>query len=494
MSKKEATISILLFSALLILNEKGSEAASETFPIPSFDSRFYYGGRWIRNETTSHGVAARADWPCSSIEFVLEWDCAIPENLEEVINREKSQEENSLLEGGAERRTSYIELSMFNLRTRMAVKITPMQKSSLQTNLEQYIEGPSYSISPPGSDIYDAPQKVKIELPNECIAAGPTLKNRYLIALVKLSEAEPFAPGIGNTLLRPSVVNFYGISDASSGIRIIAKNEGFHSQKVHLEFVGASDTAGYCVDGTPDIGMVDGFLNGWKYGNCDYGFPGRITNLLEQDSHNQNTTKTIDYSYSVIAIAGIGLLQNANHAFEWIMGPGTMLDYYNKKLLSEPESFITTGSEEDPVLTIVSLGGNDYNHQNGDVPTQEEFSQGMANFLMEKVWIDPNSVMFKRVLLICGMGWPQEVDVDPDNNRCRPCPYVQKAALDWNAKHPDMKVGYQFIPCDGSVVPNLNGTQDMGCLDHKNRLGQMHVAEFLKPRIEEEIQIFLGGT
>ena len=101
----------------------------------------------------------------------------------------------------------------------------------------------------------------------------------------------------------------------------------------------------------------------------------------------------------------------------------------------------------------------------------------------------------KRVLLICGMGWPQEVDQNPDDNRCHPCPYVEQAAKDWNSNHKqnssNLEVGYQFIPCDGSVVSN-NQDEDLGCNDHKNRHGQLQVAQFLLPRISEEIQILLN--
>ena len=119
------------------------------------------------------------------------------------------------------------------------------------------------------------------------------------------------------------------------------------------------------------IDLIDGFLNGWKYGNCDYGMPGRVTELLK----NNNSENTI-YSYSVIAIAGIGLIQNANHDFEWVMGSKTMMDYYPRILLSQNEVIIDTNQEILPTLTIISLGGNDYNHQNGNVPSQEEFTQG----------------------------------------------------------------------------------------------------------------------
>ena len=90
---------------------------------------------------------------------------------------------------------------------------------------------------------------------------------------------------------------------------------------------------------------------------------------------NNNSENTI-YSYSVIAIAGIGLIQNANHDFEWVMGSETMMDYYPRILLSQNEVTTDTNQEILPTLTIISLGGNDYNHQNGNVPSQEEFTQG----------------------------------------------------------------------------------------------------------------------
>ena len=45
--------------------------------IPPSDSRIQYEGRWIINGTTSHGNAARADWPCSGIHFIVEVQCGI---------------------------------------------------------------------------------------------------------------------------------------------------------------------------------------------------------------------------------------------------------------------------------------------------------------------------------------------------------------------------------------------------------------------------------
>ena len=45
-------------------------------------------------------------------------------------------------------------------------------------------------------------------------------------------------------------------------------------------------------------------------------------------------------------------------------------------LLSQNEVTTDTNQEILPTLTIISLGGNDYNHQNGNVPSQEEFTRG----------------------------------------------------------------------------------------------------------------------
>ena len=43
------------------------------------------------------------------------------------------------------------------------------------------------------------------------------------------------------------MVKFYGISEISPGVELIPFKKEIGQKRVHLEFVGASDTAGYCV-------------------------------------------------------------------------------------------------------------------------------------------------------------------------------------------------------------------------------------------------------
>ena len=103
---------------------------------------------------------------------------------------------------------------------------------------------------------------------------------------------------------------------------------------------------------------------------------------------------------SVQAIAGIGLTQNANAAQPWQLGKATMAEYYNQTLpvpgpyvLSLPQKLspqpnVGIVGPYNPLprlfpapLVVVSLGGNDYNHQEGNVPTNATFTEGTRNFL-----------------------------------------------------------------------------------------------------------------
>ena len=140
-----------------------------------------------------------------------------------------------------------------------------------------------------------------------------------------------------------------------------------------IEFVGASDTAGYCVDGQSSFNVIQYGLEGWKYENCDLGNVGNLGYVsfcvvcvchlfMYSLSLNRHLFQA---DISVPSISGIGLTQNANAKYSWIMGRETAKDYWNFTLQksSYPWSFSTWR----PDLVYISLGGNDYNHQNGDV-------------------------------------------------------------------------------------------------------------------------------
>ena len=103
-----------------------------------------------------------------------------------------------------------------------------------------------------------------------------------------------------------------------------------------------------------------------------------------------------------------------------------MADLHSRTLQSQEKpqwnySKETAGAD----LVVVSLGGNDYNHQKGKVPDDAAFAEAYATFL------DGLYAQYERsgrdelvVVSVCGQGSPAEAAYDPDNNRCRPCPHV----------------------------------------------------------------------
>ena len=86
----------------------------------------------------------------------------------------------------------------------------------------------------------------------------------FNVKLTKLTEASTFGTGIGSEVLSPSTFKFYGLilDENSSLLELSPKTR-------KMEFIGASDTAGFCVDGNTSMGIIDYGLEGWKYYNCE---------------------------------------------------------------------------------------------------------------------------------------------------------------------------------------------------------------------------------
>ncbi|KAH8095472.1 GDSL-like Lipase/Acylhydrolase [Aureococcus anophagefferens] len=316
------------------------------------------------------GVAT-ADWPCSSLRFG-------------VVN------------------ASRFSVTWRGARTRLLATAFDASGAVLT---EQELVGPSVELP------FAAPQKDDVALP-----AGAAR-----VALRKLTSATPYSAGVGKVL--PSVVELHGLDVPGLAAAAPAPRR--------VDFVGASDTAGYCVDGTVNTSSVADKLLGWEYANCAYGYPGVLGRALGAD-------------VSVQALAA-RVSRNANAASPWQIGEATMAELSTRSLQTRNESW----DGDAPDLAVVSLGGNDFNHQGGDVPSNET---------------------------------PAEAAFDPDNNRCKPCPHVEAAVDAYQTANPARRAAYVFVPCDGTVVTDHG---DIGCDGHKNRAGQAEVARFLEPKLRE---------
>uniref|UniRef100_A0A7S4VUL4 SGNH hydrolase-type esterase domain-containing protein n=1 Tax=Ditylum brightwellii TaxID=49249 RepID=A0A7S4VUL4_9STRA len=386
------------------------------------NDNLYFEGRWILNQDQDSAIS---DWPCSAFRFRVRV--------------------------GDPSKTT-VRLVWYGLRTRILVTVRIDGVSE-----EKIYSGPSTSLR-------WWKTSTSISFPSE---------GDFDVSVHKLTTAAPFGMGIGGDVLKPSKLEIYGVRISGDAIQIPVVNP----PPLRFDIIGASDTAGYCVDGTPETSSSSYILEGWKYENC-YRTSGSV---LAQRFNAQ-------VSYQ--AASGMGLTQNAMASQEWQLGSLTMPEYINRTLMTDKTPLWPYPEHPAPDLVIVSLGGNDYNHQGDNVPSDAEFNAAYEELLLQLFMyygvVNEDKTIrqgkIPKIVSICGQGSPNE---GTDQNRCRPCPHVEEAVQKFqenNAVDLAIAVDYIFIPCDGSVV---TGTNDIGCDGHKNALGQLQVANYLEPRLKD---------
>eukprot|EP00957_Ditylum_brightwellii_P116181 8862098-Ditylum_brightwellii.AAC.1 len=172
--------------------------------------------------------------------------------------------------------------------------------------------------------------------------------------------------GLANSIFDPSIVKVYGF-DQEGGIELLPFEQV--PERI-LDFIGASDTAGYCVDGTRDMSDVYSELAGWEYDNCDSTVGGDLA-------------KRFQAQVSFQASAGMGVTQNAAAAEQWQLGPLPLPALINRTLMTNSKERWPYETRPLPDLVVVSLGGNDFNHQGGHVPTDAKFSSAYKDLLLD---------------------------------------------------------------------------------------------------------------
>eukprot|EP00051_Salpingoeca_urceolata_P028642 m.487699 g.487699 ORF g.487699 m.487699 type:complete len:480 (-) comp25210_c0_seq1:43-1482(-) len=445
--------------------------------IPADDLRLEYVGRWQRLEattdndttvtTTTDTPVMRADWPCSELRVRVRITPPPPS---------PSPPSTS---------SPVLPLVWYGERARLNVTVVPLSDG----HTPSYVYESQLLVGPFAKDpLVPHPRTVtNITLPGPA-GQPPTAVNTtavstdlvannssadYMVHISKLSTAAPYGTGIGERLLKGSMVQVFGFGAPSDTTITVLPAAPARNQNNRLILaVGASDTAGWCVDGTPHTNAAAFGALGWLFENCQWSYTAALGRAFDAD-------------VSVQAISGIGLTQNANAKQQWEMGDLTMPEYFNRTVQEDAsqQGLWNFSLGQRPDVILVSLGGNDYNHQDGMVPTNATFTRRFGDFarFLFAVVASPTS----QVVVVCGMGSPLEAKLDPDNNRCRPCPHVSDAVAALRHIIPtawSSRLTYRFVPCDGSVI---SGQGDIGCNGHKNRIGQAKVAAFLTPTIAD---------
>lgn len=278
-------------------------ASSFPVAVPANDSRLLLEGRWSVTGTT-----AIADWPCSTLRFRI----------------------------GASVAGASAVIVWSGLRERLAATVTNELTGQVvrHDTLSAHV-------------LVDSTYRSLITLPS----AG-----NFGFELRKMTQGEPFGMGPGR-VLGSSTLTLFGLDRFTRSELLPA------ARRTRLiEAVGASDTAGFCISGTPEIPPAVAELSAWRYDDC-----ARSNAARQSDAFGAEL--------SVVAMAGGGLTQNAPG-----VGSLTLPQLYARTLQATPQPRWSPSRAAD--LVLVSLGGNDFNHHAGAVPSNTSFAEAFANFTL----------------------------------------------------------------------------------------------------------------
>ena len=116
----------------------------------------------------------------------------------------------------------------------------------------------------------------------------------YEVRVTKLTDAAPYNMGIGR-LMWPAKLRFDGLVIASSDeIAVLAPPRPASRR---IEYVGASDTSGYCLDGSTDDNNWRYAFVGWARQNCYKATPALLGRMLSADVQVACAATVVAVSY-----------------------------------------------------------------------------------------------------------------------------------------------------------------------------------------------------
>ena len=172
---------------------------------------------------TSRNGGFISDWPCSALKFNIELQQA----------------------------TASLKIKWYGVRSRVQLTVVETQKN--KAVFEDVLVGRDIDTGIHQSYTID-------------FSKHAHTSNKFTVTLTKMTQSNPLGTGIATKFFDASTFTF-------SGLKLPGKLLEPPQRAPHrIQFLGASDTAGYCVDGTPDTGVIPERLGGWKYDNCDAGY------------------------------------------------------------------------------------------------------------------------------------------------------------------------------------------------------------------------------
>ena len=283
-------------------------------------------------------------------------------------------------------------------------------------------------------------------LANFTSAAPAAPAERRLVTLMRATEYTTKGTVLQRIMLRGnlSLVPPSPFSPSPSPSRPAVPAPAEKAGPLHLEFFGDSDTAGYCILGTPLS------LGTQKYEDATQGYARRVADGLEASS------------YHIEAISGLGVYQNA-----FACGSKVMPKYWNQTLQVDatPKGGEWNFSRYTPTAVVVYLGSNDWAAVTD--PPRAKFRQSYRAMLDAMIASYPSSPR-PAIINVCG-GWSKA--------RQEPCPDILNVT---RTLQEDGFSNTYYVEVPG----NLTLKEDLGCMNHRNVQGQVKVANYLLPRFK----------
>jgi len=235
------------------------------------------------------------------------------------------------------------------------------------------------------------------------------------------------------------VVTFFGFNlEVSSPFKLLDANKSKQQQR-RLEFLGASMTCGYGIDGTYPCSEQPQYENNFE-------------------SYGPVSARALGAEYHAEAWSGKGVVRN--YASPNTTSPDPFPTFWNRTLAHDP-TIINDFTQWVPDALMINLGTNDFSTK--PWPPQTVFEDGLEDFIDD---IQTKYSSNTTVVLTCG---PMVV--------VPLCNFTQNVVDKmWNNGKPVYYVSFDGI---------LNFPSDYGCDGHPNHVGQQKMAEITIPVLKK---------
>jgi len=248
------------------------------------------------------------------------------------------------------------------------------------------------------------------------------------------------------------IMGFAGLA-APEGVKWLeSSTPDFYSNGVRkLDFIGDSDTAGFCVDGPFNI--------------TDYSHFDVVNATNSYENWASRISRSFGAEMTIEAVSGWGVTNSSQGPVQ------TVKDYTNGFKHQAKWDF----SKWVPDAVVIFIGPNDWFIPPDYCKTTPDFTDAYTGLLQNVTNSYKSAAKMPKLINICGGSGNGEA-TDMDGKRC--CNHIQEACEKYNSTNPCW-----FVDVPQALHQKINKPPYSGCFGHYNQHGQRLLANYLLPQI-----------